>query len=103
MVSLKSQVAEFLKKCGQEIYIPFLEYPSDATMGDVALPCFQLAKELRKSPQQIASELAIELSVQAYIYIDRVEGVGPYVNFFLNWSTLSHDLFQQIQQGEFGM
>ena len=35
-----------------------LEYPPDKAMGDLALPCFRLAKALRRSPVQIAAALA---------------------------------------------
>lgn len=40
-----------------------LEYPPDDTMGDLAFPCFKLSKTLRRSPVQIASELAEGLKV----------------------------------------
>ena len=35
-----------------------LETPPDPKMGDAALPCFKLAKTLRKAPPAIAKELA---------------------------------------------
>ena len=57
-----------------------LEVPDDRSMGDVALPCFQLAKALRKAPQQIATDIAEQLSPTDQI--ERIEAVGPYVNFF---------------------
>jgi arginyl-tRNA synthetase len=33
-------------------------------MGDVALPCFILAKELKQSPMQIAQQVVAELREQ---------------------------------------
>ena len=35
-----------------------LERPPKSELGDFAFPCFQLAKELKKAPPQIAEELA---------------------------------------------
>ena len=35
-----------------------LEYPPDPAMGDLALPCFKLSKQLRRSPVQIAAAVA---------------------------------------------
>ncbi|MCD6383385.1 MAG: arginine--tRNA ligase [Thermoplasmata archaeon] len=46
-------------------------------MGDLALPCFQMAKKLRKSPQAIAVELGEKLGGKNYA----VEVKGPYINF----------------------
>ena len=39
-----------------------LEYPPDASMGDLAFPCFKLSRTLRRSPVQIAAALAEEIS-----------------------------------------
>ncbi|MEG0456901.1 MAG: arginine--tRNA ligase, partial [Oscillospiraceae bacterium] len=44
-----------------------LETPSESSLGDIALPCFQFAKTLRKSPQIIASELFNFLKSPDYI------------------------------------
>ncbi len=59
-----------------------LEVPPNAEMGDLALPCFKLSKVLRKSPVQIAEELAA--AVEENEHIERIECVGGYLNIFLN-------------------
>ena len=41
----------------EELY-NMLALPPDTEMGDYALPCFRLAKTLRKAPALIAEELA---------------------------------------------
>lgn len=56
------------------------EKPADAKLGDLALPCFKLAKALRTAPPSIASSLASELS--GLPGIERAEAVGGYLNFF---------------------
>ena len=59
-----------------------LETPPSGEFGDYAFPCFQLAKIYRKSPVQIAEELAKKFEPDDYIA--KVKPVGPYINFFVN-------------------
>lgn len=59
-----------------------LEMPPDPEMGDAALPCFRLAKQLRLSPQKIAADLAEKIGMPAGV--SRVELKGAYVNFFFD-------------------
>ncbi len=58
-----------------------LETPKNAAMGDLAFPCFKLAKVMRKAPNAIAAELKEKLVLPAGI--ERAEAVGPYLNFFV--------------------
>jgi arginyl-tRNA synthetase len=48
-------------------------------MGDIAFPCFPLAKELRKAPAEIAKSVAAAIP-QDPMFVS-VEAKGPYVNF----------------------
>ncbi len=65
-----------------------LTTPPDPTMGDLAFPCFKLAKALRKGPPQIAAELARTLTSGlepgAPGIIARAVAAGPYVNLHLD-------------------
>lgn len=75
-----------------------LEKPKHSHLGDIAFPCFTLAKALKKSPNVIAQELSEKINNE---YIDHVEVAGPYLNFFLNKSKVaSHVLLEILQQGE---
>lgn len=75
-----------------------LEIPPRQEMGDYAFPCFQLAKSLRKAPNFIAGELKDKLSIHE---IDRIDVMGPYVNFFLNKSVFLKDVVDEIlKEGE---
>ena len=75
-----------------------LEIPPRQEMGDYAFPCFQLAKTLRKAPNFIAGELKDKLSIHE---IDKIEVMGPYVNFFLNKSVFLKDVVDEIlREGE---
>ncbi len=70
-----------------------LEYPPDPAMGDIALPCFKLAKTLRRSPVQIASTLAPLVSGEA---IERAEAVNGYLNIYLSGAYLANKVIPEI-------
>jgi arginyl-tRNA synthetase len=63
-----------------------LAVPPDDKLGDYALPCFTLAKQLRKNPAQIAGDIAGQLAphIADSGRIDSVSAAGPYVNFVLS-------------------
>lgn len=74
-----------------------LAVPPDDRMGDYALPCFTLAKQLRKNPAQIASEIAARLApqVEASGNLAAVTAAGPYVNFSVDRHRfIAHTLAQ---------
>ncbi|MGP4071750.1 arginine--tRNA ligase [Piscibacillus sp. B03] len=58
-----------------------IEKPKVEKHGDFAFPCFALAKLLRKSPQDIAKQIANQISHSSFSH---VQAVGPYVNVFIN-------------------
>ncbi len=66
-----------------------VETPPDEKLGDLAFPCFPLAKVMRKAPPMIAQELAEKLSSDECI--ERVDAVGGYLNFFYNRSVFIAD------------
>lgn len=74
MLKIKSAIAEKIHEgvlainpnadiCVQDI-ADMLEYPPDEAMGDLAFPCFKLSRTLRRSPVQIASDLAGGLDLE---------------------------------------
>lgn len=66
-----------------------LETPPDEKLGDLAFPCFPLAKTMRKAPPLIAQELSEKLSSDELI--ERVDAVGGYLNFFYNRGAYIND------------
>ena len=71
-----------------------LETPPDSKLGDYAFPCFGLAKELRKSPMEIAKDLASKLKPNKYI--KEIKSTGPYVNFFVSNEILNETILNEI-------
>lgn len=75
-----------------------IEKPRHTNQGDVAFPCFTLAKIAKKSPNQIANELANKIKHPLYT---KVVADGPYVNGFFNKKIVSKEVIHSIlQQGE---
>jgi arginyl-tRNA synthetase len=58
-----------------------------AGMGDLAFPCFPLAKKLRKSPDVIAKDIASRIKPSGMI--DKVDFKGGYVNFTVRFEALA--------------
>lgn len=69
-----------------------LEEPKHAQQGDLAFPCFKLAKSRRKSPAIIAQELAEKIKSDKY----EVKNLGPYINFFINRKELAETILKEI-------
>ena len=61
-----------------------IELPPQADMGDLAFPCFTLAKTLKKAPQVLATEIASEINKNLPANFAKVIGVGPYINIFID-------------------
>ena len=70
-----------------------IERPKDEKLGDYAFPTFTLAKTLRKAPNLIASEMAEKIDPSKF---EKVQAVGPYVNFFLNKSQVGAEILKEV-------
>ncbi len=76
-----------------------LETPPNPEMGDYALPCFKLAKSLKKAPPAIAVQLKSESTFPEFV--SRVEVAGGYLNFFIDRSVFVREaLAPVLEQGE---
>ncbi|RME74703.1 MAG: arginine--tRNA ligase [Planctomycetota bacterium] len=77
-----------------------VELPRERGRGDYALPCFPLARRLRKPPQAIAAELAESLApaVAADPLVARLEASGPYLNIHLDPATFARRVLARVAQ-----
>ena len=94
----KSQLAELLAQkieLSEEQILELFEIPPRSEFGDLAFPCFALAKLTRKNPAEIARELAGELELSS-TFFTRVEPKGAYLNFFLNQRLFTEELLKKI-------
>jgi arginyl-tRNA synthetase len=98
----KHTIAETIAKIvnlDAESVLRMLETPKDPKMGDLAFPCFQLAKTLRKAPPVIAKEVSeqlIPLLKEANAPVGNVQVVGAYINFFLDQQAAAADVIKAI-------
>ncbi|MFC1728108.1 arginine--tRNA ligase [Nanoarchaeota archaeon] len=75
-----------------------LEVPPDSSMGDYAFPCFALSKKFKKSPNEIAQDLARKIKLSTLI--KRIEIKGPYLNFFINKAKLAQATLENIYKNK---
>lgn len=95
---LLNQLSEFLtlKEIEQ-----LIEVPKNPELGDLAFPCFTLAKKIKQAPPLIASHLAENFSSP---YFSKVSAVGPYLNVFIERNHFSYQVVQDVlqKQGDYG-
>lgn len=71
-----------------------LEIPPNPQMGDLAFPCFVLAKTLRKAPPLIAAELAEKIGTGGGI--SEIKVIGGYLNFFFDRAAFAEQTVGEI-------
>ena len=72
-----------------------VETPPDEKMGDLAFPCFPLAKVMRKAPPMIAAELAQKFSDDENL--QKVEAAGGYLNFFFDRAKFEEGVIKAVK------
>src|SRR5680860_1601995 len=87
-------VSEYLKIVPDELS---LEKANPKFGADLALPCFSIAKNLHKSPQDIAIELAEKLNHEA---LKKVEATGGYLNIWLEAGAVANGLADDLTKSE---
>lgn len=70
-----------------------IEKPKHDNNGDIAFPCFSLAKRLKISPKNIAKDLSIKIQHPLF---EKVVADGPYLNVFFNKQAVSKKVFEEI-------
>ncbi|MFH7301511.1 arginine--tRNA ligase [Streptococcus agalactiae] len=90
---IASEIQKVVPDMEQSTILSLLETPKNSSMGDLAFPAFSLAKTLRKAPQIIASDIAEQIKSDQF---EKVEAVGPYVNFFLDKAAISSQVLKQV-------
>jgi arginyl-tRNA synthetase len=87
-LDLKEEIAKAL-----EVDINEIEEPEK--YGDFAYACFSLAKKLKKDPKEIANEMSKKLKIK---FVEKIETVGPYVNFYVDWGEFGQELFKSVNE-----
>ena len=81
-VTIKEEIAQAIATASEEdlaTVLPLLESPKNREHGDLAFPCFQLAKKARLAPPQVAQQLAAKLKLPESV--TELKIIGPFLNF----------------------
>ena len=97
MLDFKKIIAEEIKEATNiETIEEYIEVPSNKEMGDYSLPCFKLAKEMKKAPQVIANEIKEKLNIDNEI-VKNVEVVNGYLNFYIAPNAIYKTVFEEME------
>lgn len=107
-VTMKKKICQYLSKVlvemSEEELMKTMEIPPEEKMGDLALPCFAMAKKMHKNPMQIAKELVEKLNDQTEeLGIEKVESVGAYCNIHLKRDLFVKKCFESLQKEKYGV
>ena len=94
MQSIQTYIQEAIKVLYQIDFSPEITPAPKSELGEYCIGVFQLAKQLGKAPNIIATELAGELAKHTDIFVS-TSSIGGYVNFFLT-DTMWMEIFRGI-------
>ena len=89
---LRELAVNMLKKVGLKVKRDDFEIPPE-NFGDLAYPCFELARKLKRNPINIAEKYAKKIKSN---FLEKVEAKGGYINFYFNFSKISKKLLKEI-------
>jgi arginyl-tRNA synthetase len=99
MFDFKEKAAEILSKHLKEFSVDevasMIEVPKYSHMGDLAFPCFKLAKTFRKAPKMIADEMLEGLEPGEYF--EKISSEGGYVNFTIASAIYCKEVLSEIE------
>ncbi len=109
-MNLKTEILNEIKLMNLSVdltaYEKMFVLSSDIKNGDVCLPCFPLAKELKTSPMQIAANVSADINGQLTetSLIEKVEAVNGYLNIFTKREIVANRIAKEIltEQENFG-
>ncbi|MDR3001141.1 MAG: arginine--tRNA ligase [Fibromonadaceae bacterium] len=104
-MSFETKIAELAEQTGhwtKTETLALLSIPPDSSHGDWSLPCFTLAKKLRKAPKAIAEELAAQFPAPQGF--EKTEALNGYWNFYADKKTIIESTLNGIKEKglEFG-
>ena len=98
MINIKEEIAKAIAmsvNLDEKELVNYIEIPPNSELGDFAFPCFKLAKELKKAPPMIATEIKEKITIDESI-IEKIEIQGGYLNFYINKQTLAKEVLTEV-------
>lgn len=96
---IANQIAK-VTQLNEEELVTYIEIPKEAKNGDYSFPCFRLAKELKKAPPIIASEIKEKLESEKCTEIEKIDVVGGYLNFYIDKRTFIDEVLTEFTNSE---
>lgn len=97
MIEYQRQIADRIAEIvdpGDIDFASLFSSPPDPDLGDLAFPCFQLARSLKKAPPAIAEEIAN--ASWDFPWLAQVAAAGPYVNFLYDPAEFSRRVISRV-------
>lgn len=85
-----------------EVNLGTMVEKSKGSSSDISITCFALAKPFRKSPVDIANEIAENLEKEKLSYIEKLEVINGYVNIFLNREYIMLEAIKKVKKEKLG-
>lgn len=95
MQHIRKEIHDLLHKAGVAGDIE-LSTPPKSDMGDLAFPCFAIAKEQGKNPAELAKEIAEKITPTDTV--EKIQAFGPFVNFFISAHALAEMVLDDIDE-----
>lgn len=110
-MDFKTEIIKILSqetKLKEEELAKLVSIPPDPKLGNYAFPCFKLGKnpldEAERLKEKLAGKLTERLSLtekstgqlKLPCFISKVEAAGPYLNFFIDNSSLAEEALKKI-------
>ncbi|MFH1233770.1 MAG: arginine--tRNA ligase, partial [Patescibacteria group bacterium] len=94
--SIKKNIAEMINQALKKKLVKAtdLVYPPDPDFGDLSLPCFKLAKELKKTAVETGEFLIGKIELNGIVVATKA--IGPFLNFTFNKVKLAQDTIEEI-------
>ncbi len=96
----KAEALEILNAYDFEAKI--IEEPPNPEMGDLAFPCFELAKSMGKNPVKLARDIVEIIKIPDNSVFKEVKQYGPYVNFFFDRKKFTKKILTESKKKEYG-
>ena len=100
MLDFKQEIAKMISKTidmNENEIKENIETPKNLEMGDYSFPCFRMAKELKKSPVEIANQIKDNIKIDNNI-IEKLEVLNGFLNIYLNKETLVKAVLQEFDK-----
>jgi len=93
---IKKEVVKLLAKHEIKIKADELAVPPSQEMGDLALPCFNLAKKYNKTAPEAAQYIVDNIKPHGLII--NIKNIGPYVNFLFDFNKIAELVIKEINR-----